>query len=89
VTLVGKRITQEKADAYVSSGGCHCPYCGGDKLEGTSEFGADGNEYYHEIECLDCGRHWNDLYVLKGIGVWGNDVNEEGYEEFYREGGGD
>ena len=40
-----------------------CPQCGSDILEGHG-FDDTGGDVRRKVECLDCGAHWTEVFVL-------------------------
>jgi len=50
---------------YTEFGGTRCPYCESLDLEHTMAWN-DGIKYHQDVECMDCGRSWEDVYELKG-----------------------
>jgi hypothetical protein len=50
---------------YVEKGGCTCPFCGSDDIEGGS-FNADAGYATQETSCNECDRSWEDQYTLTG-----------------------
>jgi hypothetical protein len=40
-----------------------CPQCGSDIIEGHG-FDDTGGDVRREVECLDCGSHWTEVFVL-------------------------
>lgn len=57
------RLTSE---GYVATGGSLCPNCQSSDIEGTGRLSYDGDWQTNEIQCLDCGAYWDDLYTLDG-----------------------
>lgn len=64
---IKQELTPNDIDDYVKSGWAHCQYCKSNQIEGAGGYDADGNTIAHEITCLDCGKHWHDIYTLTGI----------------------
>jgi len=50
---------------YAARGGCSCPACGSQDVEGFS-IEVDHGGAYQECHCHDCDARWNDQYRLKG-----------------------
>lgn len=50
---------------YVEKGGCTCPFCGSDDIEG-GPFNADAGYATQEVSCNECDRSWEDQYNLTG-----------------------
>lgn len=50
---------------YVEKGGCTCPFCGSDDIEG-GPFNADAGYATQEVSCNECDRSWEDQYKLTG-----------------------
>ena len=53
------------SDEYAAKGGCICPFCKSDNIEGGSPV---MNEYGMtvSVDCHDCGETWTDEYGLIG-----------------------
>lgn len=62
------RITEKDVEAYVAGGGCQCPACGSDQIEGSS-FDADGKHVWQKVWCNDCEAEWFDDFTLTTIRV--------------------
>ena len=55
---------EQKAD-YLASGGQHCPFCKSEDIAGTDlDY---GQELLQKCECMDCGKHWTDVYRLVAV----------------------
>jgi hypothetical protein len=52
--------------AYVAAP-FHCPYCGSEDIQAGEMGTPEGRQVWQAVECLDCGRHWDDEYTLTGI----------------------
>lgn len=52
-------------EAYVSTGGAKCPYCGGDDIDGGFTETNSG-EATQPMSCSGCGKDWQDNYKLIG-----------------------
>lgn len=50
-------------EEYVSSGGCCCPFCRSQDIEGDS-VDIDAGGASQRCWCKDCDRWWVDSYVL-------------------------
>ncbi len=50
---------------YVEKGGCTCPFCGSDDIEGGS-FNAGAGYATQEVSCNECDKSWEDQYTLTG-----------------------
>lgn len=50
---------------YVEKGGCTCPFCGSDDIEGGST-NVDAGYATQEVSCNECDRSWEDQYNLTG-----------------------
>lgn len=55
--------------AYLNSGGQHCPACGSEDIAALGGFEADINAAWQRVVCEaeDCKAEWNDLYTLTGF----------------------
>ena len=53
---------------YVQSGGCRCPFCGSQDIEGGDREIDDGVAQ-QEMYCTECDGEWIDVYHLVGIKV--------------------
>ena len=60
------KLTQEKVNSYVQSGGTSCPFCGSSDITGGDREINDGL-VSQEVECETCGNYWQDMYKLYGI----------------------
>lgn len=56
-------MTPEQREKYIAQGGVRCPYCGSEDLDGGS-VQIDRGTASQDITCLDCGKEWEDTYVL-------------------------
>jgi len=43
----------------------NCPFCDSNNLDG-GEWDAEGTMSWQRIECIDCGKKWDDIYTLQG-----------------------
>ena len=59
-------VPRTNIEHYIANGGCSCPYCGSDKIEG-SDISTNVGNMYQDIYCQNCGRQWTDEYTLTGI----------------------
>ena len=50
---------------YVAKGGCFCPVCGSDDIEGES-IDIFGNTASQDVFCHNCESSWVDFYRLDG-----------------------
>ena len=61
-------LSPEQKRAYLAGGGCVCPFCEGDSLEGgfveVTQHGAE-----QPITCLNCGMQWHDVHQRVDIVV--------------------
>lgn len=51
--------------AYVQRGGCRCPACGDERIEGDP-VEIMGGSAYQDVTCTECGATWTDVYELTG-----------------------
>jgi len=59
-------MKQKDIEKYIDRCGLHCPYC--DSLDIKGGFvQIDAGSAWQEIECLDCGKLWKDIYRLVDI----------------------
>ena len=56
-------VSQEE---YVASGGNLCIYCKGTYLHYPARIEAQTEYAYQQVRCPNCGRTWQDEYVLGG-----------------------
>ena len=62
-----KKLTPEKAKAYIDSEGSTCPYCGSTDISGGS-LEVDAGVVTQTMSCDDsCDEKWIDVYSLVGI----------------------
>ena len=59
-------MNQIDVNRYVSGSGARCPYCQGDYIRG-GRFDMDGGGITQIISCVDCKKHWSDIYALVGV----------------------
>ena len=57
------KLTKIQKDKYLEGGGCWCPYCGSDNIEGHA-FETDSALAWQPIVCLSCNKEWDDVYKL-------------------------
>ena len=60
-----KRVTAKKIDKYIKHGSC-CPACSSDSINGGS-LEVDGTIVMQNLDCVDCGLMWTDIYRLETI----------------------
>lgn len=60
------RLTPEQLQAYQSSGGSTCPWCGAHDITGDNVT-IEGNEALQEVSCSSCGVVWTDVYTLAAV----------------------
>lgn len=51
---------------YISDGGAFCPKCQSNDIK-TSDMEFDSSSTWQEVECVECGLKWNDIYTLTDI----------------------
>ncbi len=51
---------------YVQKQGMVCPFCGGHNLDVSSPVIQAGDTAVQGVCCNECGRQWDDIYVLSG-----------------------
>jgi len=47
---------------YLETKGSKCPICSSTHIE-ASQVEFDGNTLAQEVQCLDCGAGWDDVYA--------------------------
>ena len=52
--------------AYVDTGGIHCPYCESDQLTGHS-LDLEAGHVWLAASCQSCDRRWEEQYTLAGV----------------------
>ena len=60
-------ITPEQKQKYFETGGGQCPFCRSKEIEGTGDMETDSDWMTNRIECLTCGKTWDDIYTLSDI----------------------
>jgi len=60
------RLTDQAKQAYLDSGGIHCPYCGSEQTEGRA-VEIDAGKARQPMACLACNREWTDVYTLQDV----------------------
>ena len=61
------RITAKESEAYVASGGEHCPKCNSEDIDSTGNFDFLGDGLATlPMCCSACGQTWLDAYQLIG-----------------------
>jgi hypothetical protein len=61
-----KKITPKVVRKYIDADGSHCPYCGHTDIS-AGKLDADGGTAWSMVECKNCGREWQDIYLLRCI----------------------
>lgn len=61
-----KKLSQKAKETYIKLGGVRCPHCLSDRLQ-NKEVYREGNFFYQDVECSNCGETWSDQYTLTNI----------------------
>lgn len=54
------------SEQYAAYGGAMCPSCGSHNISSTDQIDHDCDCGTQNIECLDCGAQWTDVWHLRG-----------------------
>jgi len=49
---------------YVFRGGLSCPFCRSTRVEAASSVDGEVRRCWQDVQCLDCGKVWRDVYEL-------------------------
>jgi hypothetical protein len=66
---------REAAAEYLANGGVHCLFCRSENIE-PDTIKMDGPNGRSEVQCLDCGRTWVDVYRLTAVEPCDEDGDE-------------
>jgi hypothetical protein len=73
-----KELTQDAVEHYVRTTD-HCPFCQSENIQAGAEDRPDGTTTLtQDVECLDCGREWREVYRVVAI-EWAGDAEWEAY----------
>lgn len=68
-----KQLTQEAIERYVRTA-AHCPFCESERIQaGAVEREDSCTEMTQDVECLDCGREWREVYRVVDLEWAGDD----------------
>ena len=54
-------------EKYLRSDGMLCPYCESNNLDGEEEDDEHITTITRIVSCINCGKHWRDVYTLTDI----------------------
>jgi len=60
-------LTKARREKYLKKQGNTCPYCNSKDIRTIGPAMADCNYLTRDIQCLDCGKMWTDIYTLSDI----------------------
>jgi len=73
-----KELTQDAVERYVRTA-AHCPFCKSERIQaGAAEREDSCTEMTQDVECLDCGREWREVYRVVDL-EWAGDAKWEAY----------
>ena len=73
-----KELTQDAVERYVRTA-AHCPFCKSERIQaGAAEREDSCTEMTQDVECLDCGREWREVYRVVDL-EWAGDDEWEAY----------
>jgi len=61
-------LTPKMVRDYIANHGALCPYCQSPEIE-SDQLGVDGESAWAPINCMICGREWQDGFFLGAIAV--------------------
>ena len=59
-------LTDKQLNAYIESGGTHCPFCGAPDIEGRF-VEIDAGRAPQSMSYVACKRAWTDRYTLTDV----------------------
>ena len=63
--MADEQIEQMSDEEYVNEGGCKCPYCHSEEVEGGG-FNADFGGAWRQCTGEACGKEWTETFNLVG-----------------------
>lgn len=65
---MSEELTRKQKQMYLKKGGVACPFCESEDIEGGF-VEIDEGYVTQGMNCVSCGRRWNDVYKLKAVDV--------------------
>ena len=60
-------LSKAQKKKYLSRHGYICPYCNSGDLKALGRPSTDDGRATQDVQCLDCGKIWTDVYTLSDI----------------------